>query len=167
MRNSDNSHLLRPTQSAEDWAAYHAIRRDSIFAVHLAGQLYDEKHPDEFKASNLPHVLTRGDEVVGTVRACNPESLRAVANNGMLAIQWDVSSGDPSPGLSPKLMARHVLAAVRPGSIVLFHANGRGWHTQSALPKIVAAPRAQGYEFATVSELRGGSKCDFRPSETR
>jgi GNAT superfamily N-acetyltransferase len=68
MSDGDDSYLLRPTQSAEDWAAYHAIRSDSIFAVHLAGQVYDERDPDEFKAGHLPHVLMHGDEVVGTVR---------------------------------------------------------------------------------------------------
>jgi len=41
----------------------------------------------------------------------------------------------------------------RLGSIVLFHANGRGWHTQGALPGIIAGLKARGYEFATVSEL--------------
>jgi hypothetical protein len=50
-------------------------------------------------------------------------------------------------------LVRDVLAAVHPGSIVLFHANGRGWHTQSALPAIVEGLKAQGYQFVTVSEL--------------
>jgi peptidoglycan-N-acetylglucosamine deacetylase len=95
--------------------------------------------------------------------ACDPESLKAVANSGMMAVQWDVSSGDPSPGLSPELMERDVVGAVKPGSIVLFHANGRGWHTQSALPKIVARLRADGYEFATVSELLKAGKPEFAP----
>jgi peptidoglycan/xylan/chitin deacetylase (PgdA/CDA1 family) len=85
--------------------------------------------------------------------ACNAESLNAVAELGLLAIQWDVSSGDPSFGQTAERMSRAVLREVRPGSIVLFHANGRGWHTDSALPRIVSNLRAQGYEFVTVSEL--------------
>src|SRR5260370_9648288 len=77
MSDHNRRHVLRPTQSAEDWIAYHAIRRDSIFGLYLAGQVYDEKHPDEFKPGNLPHVLVHGDEVVGTVRIDLLDHLRA------------------------------------------------------------------------------------------
>ena len=51
------------------------------------------------------------------------------------------------------MMKQHVVRTVRPGSIVLFHANGRGWHTGSALPRIIEALRKEKYEFLTVSEL--------------
>ena len=105
--------------------------------------------------------------------ACDAKSLDAVANMGLTAIQWDVSSGDPTFGLSPEHMVRYVLAAVQPGSIVLFHANGRGWHTQSALPAILAALKARGYQFVTVSELLAAGEpvitnaCyDARPGDT-
>src|SRR5262249_13605701 len=61
----------------------------------------------------------------------------------------------------------------QPGSIVLFHANGRGWHTDGALPGIIAALKARGYEFATVSELLAAGEpvvsatCyDSRPGDT-
>ena len=85
--------------------------------------------------------------------ACSPRALQEVADLGLIPIQWDVSSGDPTFGLTAAAMSRQVLANVQPGSIVLFHANGRGWHTDGALPGIVAALKAQGYEFVTVSEL--------------
>jgi GNAT superfamily N-acetyltransferase len=77
MSDPNRRHVLRPTQSADDWTAYHSIRRDSIFGLYLAGQVYDEKHPDEFKPGNLPHVLVHGDEVVGTVRIDLLDHLRA------------------------------------------------------------------------------------------
>jgi peptidoglycan-N-acetylglucosamine deacetylase len=64
-----------------------------------------------------------------------------------------VSSGDPTFGMSARMIEQQVLANVQPGSIVLFHANGRGWHTDGALPGIIAALKAQGYAFVTVSEL--------------
>ena len=70
-------------------------------------------------------------------------------------------------------MAQNVLASVRPGSIVLFHANGRGWSTEAALPAIVSALRAKGYEFTTVTELLAAGDpvlsetCyDSRPGDT-
>jgi peptidoglycan-N-acetylglucosamine deacetylase len=85
--------------------------------------------------------------------ACSAAALNEVANQGLLPIQWDVSSGDPTFTQSARGIERQVLANAAPGSIVLFHANGRGWHTEGALPGIVAALKAQGYGFATVSEL--------------
>jgi GNAT superfamily N-acetyltransferase len=59
---------LRPPQSAQDWSAYHAIRREAIFAPLLPGQAYDERDPDEMKPGHLPHVLTCGGEIIGVVR---------------------------------------------------------------------------------------------------
>ena len=59
---------LQPTRSAQEWTAYHSIRREAIFAPLLPGQAYDESDGDEFMPGNLPHVLIRDGEVVGTVR---------------------------------------------------------------------------------------------------
>jgi peptidoglycan/xylan/chitin deacetylase (PgdA/CDA1 family) len=77
----------------------------------------------------------------------------AVAENGLVAIQWDVNSEDPSRRKTPDQITSSVLSNVRPGSIVLFHANGRGWTTANTIPDIVTALKADGYEFVTVSEL--------------
>jgi hypothetical protein len=61
-------YALRPARSPQEWAAYHAIRRDAIFAALLPGQPYDEQDADEFVPDHCPHVLLRDDEVVGVVR---------------------------------------------------------------------------------------------------
>ncbi|MBI3700345.1 MAG: polysaccharide deacetylase family protein [Afipia sp.] len=105
--------------------------------------------------------------------ACNPESLDVVAQQGMIAVQWDVSSGDPARGETSPHMTRDVLENARPGSIVLFHANGRGYNTPAALPSIIEGLRKQGYQFVTVDELiKAGepvyaSSCyDNKPGDT-
>lgn len=85
--------------------------------------------------------------------ACNHDSLRAVGRLGLTAVQWDVSSGDPTPGLRVENLVQQVVQNVRPGSIVLFHANGRGWSTPNALPIIVRELRQRGYEFGTVTDM--------------
>jgi peptidoglycan-N-acetylglucosamine deacetylase len=85
--------------------------------------------------------------------ACDVRSLEAAAAAGLIAIQWDVSSGDPWIGESATKMVRDVLGRVHPGSIVLFHANGRGWHTAAAIGPIVRGLRSQNYRLVTVSEL--------------
>jgi peptidoglycan/xylan/chitin deacetylase (PgdA/CDA1 family) len=84
--------------------------------------------------------------------ACNPAALREVQAQGLLAVQWDISTGDPDKHQSAAAIVRAMMQA-RPGSIILNHANGRGWHTAAALPQAIARLRRQGFEFATVSEL--------------
>src|SRR3954467_12412604 len=96
--------------------------------------------------------------------ACSPAALSEVAQQGLLPIQWDVSSGDPTVGLSALVIQQQVLSNVAPGSIVLFHANGRGWHTEGALPAVIAGLKARGYEFVTVSELLAAGEPVTSPS---
>jgi len=85
--------------------------------------------------------------------ACDQTSLDAVNDRGLLAIQWDVSSADPWRGMTTEAMVKHVVSRTRPGSILLFHANGRGWNTANALPLIIEQLRAKGYRFDTVAGL--------------
>jgi peptidoglycan-N-acetylglucosamine deacetylase len=85
--------------------------------------------------------------------ACNPLSLQAVHEQGLRAIQWDVATGDPSPTASAEAIASAMVVRTRPGSIIVNHANGRGWHTAAALPLAIPKLRKMGFEFVTVSEL--------------
>ncbi len=84
---------------------------------------------------------------------CSVEALHTTNELGLSAIQWDVVSGDTSRKLSPETLARNVINQVRPGSIVVFHANARGIHTAAALPIIVHALQEKGFSFLTVSRL--------------
>ena len=83
----------------------------------------------------------------------NEEALNVIGDNGLYAIQWDDVSGDPDPNIDADRMTNWVLQQVRPGSIIIMHANGRGWHTAVALPAIIEAIRQQGYSLVTVSNL--------------
>lgn len=67
-------------------------------------------------------------------------------------------SGDAVKGSKPEQLIRTVLADVKPGSIVVFHANGREFGTAQALPAIVRDLSAKRYRFVTVSELLGSGE---------
>ena len=84
---------------------------------------------------------------------CNADSLKAVNDAGLLAIQWDDPSGDPAKAQSAEAIRKGVAAGAKSGSIVVMHANGRGWHTAEALPELIEDLRKRGFEFATVGEL--------------
>jgi len=85
----------------------------------------------------------------------NESALQAVAGTGLRAIQWDVVSGDPDYRVTARRMTRSVLTRSRPGSIIIFHINGRGQHTAEALPDIIDGLREKGLRLVTVSELMG------------
>jgi len=83
------------------------------------------------------------------------KALDVIGQNGLYAIQWDVVSGDPDPKINGDRMAHWVLSRMKPGSIVIMHANGRGRHTAKALLPIIHGLREKGYAPVTVSHLLG------------
>lgn len=107
-------------------------------------------------ARNLPGELARIPERSVTFRfpygTCNDRALEQVNDAGMPAVQWDIVTADPAPRQPARAIANEVLKA-RPGSIVVMHANGRGWNTARALPMFIPKMRAEGWEFVTVAEL--------------
>jgi hypothetical protein len=62
MTTGPKRYALRPLRSPQEWAAYHAIRRQAIFAALLPGQLYDEADPEETAPGNFPHVLLHDED---------------------------------------------------------------------------------------------------------
>jgi peptidoglycan-N-acetylglucosamine deacetylase len=90
--------------------------------------------------------------------SCNAAALTAAAEQGQLAIQWDVVTGDPDPRRSAKAMAETILGKVHPGAIVVAHANGRGRHTAEALALAIPKLKDEGYRFVTMSELLAAGK---------
>jgi peptidoglycan/xylan/chitin deacetylase (PgdA/CDA1 family) len=84
--------------------------------------------------------------------SCAANGIAAANGIGSVVIQWDVVSGDPD-GTSAAEIVRNVMREVKPGSISVMHANGRGTHTAEALAILVPKLRAMGYTFATVPAL--------------
>jgi peptidoglycan-N-acetylglucosamine deacetylase len=89
---------------------------------------------------------------------CSAKALAAVDDAGLLAIQWDVVTGDPDPRVSAKTIARTILTRAHPGAIIVGHANGRGRNTAAALALALPKLKEEGYTFVTVSELIAAGK---------
>ena len=83
----------------------------------------------------------------------NDEALKMLGDDGLYTIQWEAVSGDPDPNIDAAAMIPWVLQQVQSGSIIIMHANGRGWHTAEALPEIIKTLRERGYTLVTISEL--------------
>lgn len=73
---------------------------------------------------------------------------------GLRVILWNAVSGDPDPSLGAEAIVRHLTDVVRPGSIIVFHANGKGRHTREVVEALRADLLARrGLEPMTVTDL--------------
>lgn len=73
---------------------------------------------------------------------------------GLQFIQWTIESGDPDPTLSAEQILTRVAKRVRPGSIIVFHANGKGKQTRQVIERLTSDVLPQkGLKPLTVSEL--------------
>jgi peptidoglycan/xylan/chitin deacetylase (PgdA/CDA1 family) len=127
------------------WAqAEYEVLRERLAAsdcARSAGPEEMEKIPPVPMALRLPY---------GT---CNPDTLKFLAQVGLPAVQWTIVSGDSSRGQTAGRIIRAVMDGIRPGAIIIMHANGRGHGTAQALPRLVPMLQQMGYEFVTVTEL--------------
>lgn len=78
--------------------------------------------------------------------------LRDVEDLHYRVVHWSFASGDPDPKITPKKLSRWVLLKTHPGSILIFHINGRGYSTGKALPEIVKALHKRGYHFVKLED---------------
>lgn len=100
--------------------------------------------------AKIPELMSTFRFPFGT---CNQEALDLLAGYGISAIQWSVVSGDPAKGQTAQGITRIVLQQIKPGSIIICHANGRGHGTAEALKIFIPKLLEKGYRFVTVSEL--------------
>ncbi len=80
----------------------------------------------------------------------NNKLMTALEGLNMVGVQWSIDSLDWK-GLSAKQIYDRVVPKAKSGDIVLFHNNSD--HVLDALPMVLTALRAQGFEFVTVADL--------------
>jgi peptidoglycan/xylan/chitin deacetylase (PgdA/CDA1 family) len=82
----------------------------------------------------------------------SPSIVRTANALGERVVLWSVDPTDWSPGVTPLQIARRVLRAVRPGSIVILHDGGGDRSaTIKALPMIVKGIRKRGLRLVVLS----------------
>lgn len=80
----------------------------------------------------------------------NNKLMTSLENLNMVGVQWSIDSLDWK-GLSAKQIYDRVVPKAKSGDIVLFHNNSD--HVLDALPMVLTALRAQGFEFVTIADL--------------
>lgn len=66
----------------------------------------------------------------------NDVTVQVVKALGLRFIQWNIESGDPDPTLSTDQILTRVTQRTKPGSIIVFHANGKGKHTREVIERL-------------------------------
>ena len=133
-----NLGVMKPDQARNQimWtqSQYELMRQDLTRRAEAAG-LAEEMAlvPESMRLMRLPY------------GRCNQANLALMAELGLPVVQWS-DLGDAGS-------AARIVAGIKPGAIILMHANGVPARTHILLPQIVALLREQGYRFVTVSEL--------------
>ncbi len=85
---------------------------------------------------------------------CNDRALAVLAGYGLKVIQWDVAAEMGQDNASPSV-ADAAVRLIKPGSIVLMHANLVPKGTAALARNLVQKLRGQGYRFVTAGRLLG------------
>jgi hypothetical protein len=80
--------------------------------------------------------------------------MQIVKSLGLQFILWNIESGDPDPVLSADRLLRRLEQRIKPGSVIVLHANGKGAHTRAVTQELTTnwLP-SKGLTPLTVSDL--------------
>jgi peptidoglycan/xylan/chitin deacetylase (PgdA/CDA1 family) len=149
------------------WVEFHPAAMKQLAAeplIEFANHSYDHPHMARLTADAIGDELDRTEAALGRYGRqsvafrppfgdFNQLVLEVAREKQLPAVLWDVVSGDPSARATAEAMIRNVVRDTMPGSIVIFHINGRETKTAEALPPIFRQLRARGFEFVHISTL--------------
>ena len=149
------------------WVEFHPAAMKELAAeplIEFANHSYDHPHMARLTADAIGDELDRTEAALGRYGRqsvafrppfgdFNQLVLEVAREKQLPAVLWDVVSGDPSARATAEAMIRNVVRDTMPGSIVIFHINGRETKTAEALPPIFRQLRARGFQFVHISTL--------------
>lgn len=145
----------RNRERLKDISAFNFIEIENHSYLHTqhSETLSKEKFIDDLKANDsLLFNITGVKPVFFRFPGGNySETLLTAAEElGYGVVHWRIASGDPSKNISASRLKKWVLYNVKPGDILIFHINGRGYKTAKALPEIIKSLKGQGYRFVKL-----------------
>lgn len=129
-------------------AEYELLRAEALARARAEGR--EASIPESLRLFRLPY------------GRCSDRALSVLAQEGLQVVQWSVVAETEKDNAAQGLAGR-VVGQVRPGAIILFHANCVPQHSEVLLRAVVEELIHKGYRFVTVSELlRLGEPQRFR-----
>jgi peptidoglycan/xylan/chitin deacetylase (PgdA/CDA1 family) len=127
--------------------------------------LNHDNHMERLDSAAVTREVTENDALLSSITGRHtryfrfpagnygPRSLADVEGLGYKVVHWSFASGDPAKSLTPEALRNWVLFKTKPGNILIFHINGRGWSTGAALPGIIDDLTRRGYRFTTLDQM--------------
>ena len=84
---------------------------------------------------------------------CDARTIKLVNAQGLKVVHWTYASGDPDKHVSSKNLVDDALARTKGGDILIFHINGKGVHTATAIPDIVKGLKEKGFIFTKLDKV--------------
>ncbi|MBU4178576.1 MAG: polysaccharide deacetylase family protein [Actinobacteria bacterium] len=95
--------------------------------------------------------------------AYDDTSLQWAADQGFWMVNWTVSSGDTSKGVTVDFQVNNILGNLQPGAIILFHFGG--YNTYEVLSRVIPEIQRRGYEVTSLSRVLEGTPFVLNESE--
>jgi len=155
-------------------AAMSALTEDAL--IEFGNHSYDHPHMSRLPDGQIADEIDRTEAALGRYGQhsvafrppfgdWNDRVMQVVAEHRLPFVTWDVVSGDPSAKTTTSGMVHAVVSKARPGSIIIFHINGRGWKTAEALPTILRHLRERGFRFVRLSGLMASRDSEPKTAE--
>ena len=121
---------------------------------HLRGWETDtELYTDNFKQCDELVKSPFFRPPYGRIKRAQIAALKAVKNNNLKIIMWDVLTGDFDINLAPDKCLKRVLAAAENGSIVVFHDSLKAFpRLEHVLPRALKYWTKKGYQFKALGD---------------
>ena len=139
------------------------VRREVAAGMALGSHSYSHPQPfDRLPVARIRDEITRGRRTLVPLRihpvgfrppggAASPAVTAAAQEFGDRTVLWSVDPADWQPGVTANQLVQRVLAAARPGAIVLLHDGGGNRSvTVAALPAIIDGLRRLGLTLTVV-----------------
>ena len=84
----------------------------------------------------------------------NDQTVEAVKALGLRLMMWSIESGDPDPSLTADAILARLRKHLKPGNVIVLHANGKGKHTREVTTTLASTVLPdKGLTPMTVSDL--------------
>ena len=80
------------------------------------------------------------------------KTLKLVEDMNYKVVHWAFPSGDPDKKVTPAKLTSWVVSKAKPGNVLIFHINGRGYSTGGALPDIINGLHKKGIKFVKLED---------------
>ena len=123
------------------------------------------QHMERMSDADFFKDLKQNEELINGITGRRTKFFRFPAGNynakkvslckaaGYEVVHWSFASGDPDKHITAQKLTKWVISKTKPGSILIFHINGRGYSTGEALPVIINRLKKDGYIFVRLADV--------------